>query len=249
MLKTDKTGMTIEKTYGGERNDEEYWTHSNCPKDDGSAYLEDGVCICCGQWFGEKTMEIQEVTESLYHKYPQQHQPQDCYVELDCDSETLTADWNGEIGNGVPFNVWHYRTLRWAIPPLKIDAANALLERLAPLCQEIIDGYDTRWDGNNWVGDYTDEAMMARDQVAEICLDADQDWDNMEKVWDVRDWFEYADLPINSNTEDDRLEELAEEYEAEIETQGETVNGDILEYLTEHRDYLRDRDPEWDNRI
>lgn len=42
----------------------------------------------------------------VYHKYPRQFNPQPAYIELDCRGEgVLSADFSGEIGNGVPFYV------------------------------------------------------------------------------------------------------------------------------------------------
>jgi len=81
-------------------------------------------------------------TNSLYHHYQGQTDPQPCYVQLDCDEGTLSADWDGEIGGAVPIAVWNGTALRWGIPALRAEAADDLLERLAPLAQQILNGYE-----------------------------------------------------------------------------------------------------------
>ena len=97
-------------------------------------------------------MQIKTVEgKKLHHQYPGQTSPQPCYVELDCEAENLSADWNGELGNAVPLSVWHGHTRRWAIPALQAQAANSLLDEIAPLAQRVIDGYTSEWDGNNHV--------------------------------------------------------------------------------------------------
>ena len=76
----------------------------------------------------------------LYHVYPQQLYPQSAFISLD-ESGTVSADYDGEIGNAVPMNVWHGRTMRFAIPcDLSGDAIIDLVNEARPL--------DRDWETN-----------------------------------------------------------------------------------------------------
>ena len=101
----------------------------------------------------------------LAFSYPQQCQAQPCYIELDCEDETLEADYSSEIGNAVPAYVWNNRAIRFRIPALTADAANSLMEDLLERCQKIVDGYENVWDGNNYVGKFTVEAQELIDAL------------------------------------------------------------------------------------
>lgn len=105
----------------------------------------------------------------LYHRYPGQTNPQGCYIELDTRTGEWTADYNAEIGNAVPMDVWHSRTLRFRLGAVPNAAhANRLLEELAPLAQRILDGASVEWDGSNLVGRFTADAQAAENEIDEI---------------------------------------------------------------------------------
>ena len=55
----------------------------------------------------------------LYEVYPQQLQPQSAYLEFDpaADELALEADYSGEIGGGVPANVWDGLIQRFSVSP------------------------------------------------------------------------------------------------------------------------------------
>ncbi len=179
----------------------------------------------------------------LYHRYQRQSSPQDCYVELDCERRTLSASPNAEIGNAVPFAVWHHRVLRWSIPVLTDAAANALLDEIAPLAERVCDGYERVWDGNNHVGRYDADAAQAREQIERLCSD-DWDEDQQVSVWDASDWFgglgnreaQAATLGITATTTDAELDAIAERELAEAAAE----DVDVLEGLDRHLAWLRD---------
>ena len=130
----------------------------------------------------ESKVVITKCTEpgELYHHYPRQTGPQDAYIELDCETGSVCADWNAEVGNAVPASVWHRRRLRWAIPILTGEAANELMTDLLPLFQRVLDGYSTRWDGNNYVGQYTIDANDIIEDITDVCQGADTAYDTYD---------------------------------------------------------------------
>ncbi len=180
-------------------------------------------------------------TYDLHQHYRGQTSAQPCHVELDCEAGTLTADYNGEIGNGVPVAVWHGRTLRWTIPCLTADAANALLDEVLPIAERIVAGYSRRWDGHNHVGEFDADAEAAREEMAAL-LDG-REFGEGEKVeaWDAGDWFgavgsrdaQRRELGITAATSDEELDA--------IETREDNAAGArIITGLRRHLDGLRD---------
>lgn len=124
----------------------------------------------------------------LYLRFAGQTSPQPCYVELDCEGETLCAEVNGSIGPGTPFSVWHGRSIRWAIPALTESAAEGLLLDLIPLADRICAGYSCEWDGSNNVGRYSEDARDAAEAIRDLC---DREWGEGEvlSVWHAQDWY------------------------------------------------------------
>lgn len=167
----------------------------------------------------ESTIIISEVGD-LYLRYRGQTSPQPCYVELDCESETLSAEVDGSIGPGTPFRVWHGRAIRWSIPALTESAAEGLLLDLIPLAQRIVDGYSCEWDGSNHVGKLTEAAAEAAEAIRDLC---DRNWSEGEvlSVWDARDWYGQVgsgaylagELKITAETTDEGLAAIVEREE------------------------------------
>jgi hypothetical protein len=127
------------------------------------------------------SVKVREVTGSeseLLTIYPGQFSPQDAFLELDCREEVFTAEWNGEIGYGVPMDVWEGHTLRFGIPLLRTSTVNQLLHDLESLAERVCAGYESEWTGSNWRPVFTEDA---RNAIAEIesrleGLEADLYW-------------------------------------------------------------------------
>jgi hypothetical protein len=105
----------------------------------------------------------------LHYHYEGQANAQSCYVELDCEQEVLTATYNSEIGNAVPFSFWHGHDQRWCIPCLNAPAANNLLQSIQPIAERVISGYESIWDGNNFIAKFTDDAQAAIEEIGALC--------------------------------------------------------------------------------
>lgn len=168
------------------------------------------------------TLTVKHVADrnDLHCQYPGQTSAQPCYVELDCESATLRAAYNPEIGNGIPFAVHHGRTLRWSIAALTADVANALLDELAPLAQRVVDGFEAVWDGNNMVGQLDADASAASEEIDETIRRgydrSSADEHDTVSVWQACDWYgplgstsvQCRELGITADTTDDQLAEI-----------------------------------------
>lgn len=190
------------------------------------------------------TASITEVEGTeLYRHYRGQTSPQSCFVELDCEDGELRASYNPEIGNGVPFNVWHGRAIRWGIPALTAEAANALLAEILPYAQDILAGYTSEWDGHNHVGRYSEIANEAIEAANSLC---DRDWEGQTiESWDACDWFggvgdddyQCKSLGITAETTDADLLVIAAREESNAEPR---ILTGALSHLTTLRDHAID---------
>jgi len=180
------------------------------------------------------TITIQKPTDHLYHRYPQQTQPQGTYIELDPESRTARADWDGEIGGAVPFSVWHRTTLRYTLPSvyLTADGIGAIMDEMAPLMERVCDGHTVEWDGSNHVGRMTDDASETNEEIQNTLMDRRVDSDDEVEVWDAGDWFGGVESEILSRV---RAGEAAEAVIKETIDEHDTGHRPlILEGLDEY---------------
>ena len=136
----------------------------------------------------ESAVAILEIEgNELHRQYAGQNRPQDVYVTLDCANGRLTAECSSEIGSGIPVAVCHGHVQRWSIPALTADAANSLIEEIAPFAERMVAGYERVWDGNNHVAAFSDDADEADDAIISLCdrARADADEHSTVQVWDA----------------------------------------------------------------
>lgn len=166
----------------------------------------------------------------LYHQYSIQNQPQPAYIELDCRGDgELMADWNAEIGNAIPFYYYHGLAVRWGIPSETSGLSLKNLfedEEFLACCQTILDGFDEEWDGNNFVGRYTDETADAIEKAECIIMNS---LESVE-VFSAEDWLFYSGSLKEHWNENQTLEEATAELEGWVEY-NQMIDGDISEAL------------------
>jgi hypothetical protein len=168
----------------------------------------------------------------LHCHYSGQTQRQGCYIELNCPNRTLSASYNPEIGNAIPFSVYHGHDQRFGINLMRGSTVNDLMEEILPLAQRVVDGYDSKWDGNNYIAKFTDNAQNALDEIEAICDSVEGDLE----IWDAGDWLDavthQTDIAveiesvgtITVQTTDDELEEMERTIDAMAETEGVFLN-------------------------
>lgn len=191
------------------------------------------------------SVTIHSVTEwdALYCQYERQTEPQPCYIELDCQTGTLHASYNAEIGNAIPFSVYHGHDRRYGIPCLTADAANELMEEILPLAQRVVDGYSRHWDGNNHVARMTDDADAAEQEIEDIINALSVDETNGVTGRSAGDWMSGGDCPVTADMTDDELEAIASQLDDEA-AEHHVVLSDTIEWLTERRQSLREEEDE-----
>ena len=196
----------------------------------------------------------------LFRHYDGQSEPQPAYIELDLRHGTLLADYNSEVGNGVPGAVYHGFERRYRIPALTAEAANQVMEELVPLAERILADWKEEWDGNNMVARLGEDAQEAEEEIQEKLglnlgygdYGADtQGFDSSDVVvaWDIdvaTNGNEVDDYDITADTTDERLDEIEKEILADLAECGEggvVVCHGLDDYLRGLRDELADEDP------
>ena len=130
----------------------------------------------------------------LLAQFGGQTAPQRAYIEFDCENKAVHAAYNPEVGsNGaVPMDVWHRRALRFTCPNNQdAEYYNDLMADLLPTLEKILSGYESVWDGSNYIGKYTDEAEAAIEEAEKECA---YDPGEGYALWSAADWFAGMDF-------------------------------------------------------
>ncbi|KNE83336.1 hypothetical protein AB0B04_19340 [Streptomyces xinghaiensis] len=160
----------------------------------------------------------------LYRQYDGQFEAQPAYIELDLREGTLLADYNGEIGNAVPFSVYYGFERRYGIPVLTADAANRVMREIAPMAARILADWEEVWDGQNMVARLGKDAIAAEDDIETLLgtgSPEDQRFSDEDKVsqWDIggaTNGCEVAEYGITADTSDERLDAIEREILADL---------------------------------
>ncbi|MCX5078758.1 hypothetical protein OHA84_37980 (plasmid) [Streptomyces sp. NBC_00513] len=183
----------------------------------------------------------------LFRHYDGQSEAQPAYIELDLPNGVLLADYNAEIGNGVPFTVYHGQDRRYTIPVLTGDAANRVMKEIAPLADRILADWEEVWDGNNTVVRLGEDAQAAEDEIETklgLAHPYDQVFEENDLIgqWDVDaalNGLEAEEYGITADTSDERLDEIAAEILGDLaDCGGNTVV--VCAGLEAHLRTLRD---------
>jgi len=198
---------------------------------------------------GRANVQVTEVvgdTDLYCNGYDNNDSPQPVVVELNCDDGELSADYLVDPSS-TRADVWHGRRLQWGIQLMLADTANILLHKIAPLAQQILDGYEPIWNGSNHVGRLNGSARTASEEIERMCEAAVPDL----LIYTASDWFSSstpADIGVTADSTDDDLEEVAANALAYADGEVHVITG-AEEYLQEMRDEIWDeRDAEREER-
>lgn len=116
---------------------------------------------------------LQKPTKTLYEKYPYQTQPQTTFLSLDPSNRILSAHTNPEIGNAVPVEVWNGVVRRYGLhnPSLTAREIGHIMSKIKPLANQVCDGFEIVWNGNNHVGKLSKDAFEAEEKIYEYLWD------------------------------------------------------------------------------
>ncbi len=161
----------------------------------------------------------------LYCQYDGQCTTQPAYVEIAPEARILSSDYSGD--DGIPMDVWNERRLQIPVSnQLRNDEIDALLLELVPLAVRVCEGYADHWDGSNYVGCYSSDAITAWEAIKDICRQALPD-DN-GGIMDADDWLEDNEgyeYDITADSTDAELAAAETEIANDAELDGWTVTG------------------------
>ena len=178
--------------------------------------------------------------------YPNQGEPQACFIALDLRTGRMSAQTNPEIGNAVPMDVWHGLVRRYYMPrpPLAVTA-NALMQNIAKHAQTILDHAAVVWDGNNnvvrtherkcdlgrvFLKPYNPrwecDCPIALEEQAIEAVTSSLDEEDSVSLIEAGDWFDFSG---------------ADEYVARVEA-GESIE-DVAASIEQEIDALNNNNP------
>lgn len=147
----------------------------------------------------------------LYHRYDGQIKCQSAYVEIDMEDDTITADWNDEIGNGIPTSGYHGRVFRCPVSPyISNEGLIELLNTIKPLVEKMAQGFEIMWDGSNHVGTLNNDAREAYETVIYLCRKTI----NCE----IHDVWTATDFLVGQRNYDTVITEALEEHDNDIDS-------------------------------
>ena len=178
------------------------------------------------------------------------HTPYDVpYIQIDDDGAVFfgvrTIYGHSE---GIPERIYRGVDRRYNmsgnpdVEELRADLADG--GAIAVLIDRIKTGHSTVWDGNNTVGQQTEDAVNADDELNRLLSDyAESGW----TAWDVRDWLaglgsDRAILDgcgLTDMSGPDAIVTVAEDLIDDARNNKVVLTGDVVAYLTKLRDRVR----------
>jgi hypothetical protein len=196
-----------------------------------------------------------------WHHYDGQREHQPVILSLDLRDGELLVDFDGRIGSGTPTDVYYGRVLWFTLPYIPTPAAaNALLDRVTPKAQAILDAIAASanegddddepsgiWNEASWdesqLDAHADPSGTARAALQEY-LDQGAGFNDADivAVWDI-DGIDcsWAD-DVTADMDDDRIDALAGEILSELASNGghgAAVCSGLTYWLRANRDELR----------
>lgn len=137
------------------------------------------------------------------------------YLLIDWENQTIDVDTYYEP-HSVPMDIFNKLRSRIRLPN-NINAAylHDEITDLIPKIEEIYAGYESIWNGHNWIGTLTDSSQEALYDLT-YTIDTNPDHyfttDETISLWDAADWFNSPIPELTPFTTPEELTELAEEY-------------------------------------
>lgn len=169
----------------------------------------------------------------LFRQYAGQVQPQPAYITLD-ESGRVTAVVDGTVGSGVPADVFHRRTLRWAIDPdLSANEIDSLVRHVRPLLERVAEGHEVTWQGGERVGRLSGDAESASFDIERVCREEQTETVGACSIGDYLAYVAASELVAPDETVEHAAQRWIEDAHAN--------HARIAEDADQVADYLRDR--------
>jgi len=175
----------------------------------------------------------------LYVHYERQSEPQGAYIEIDPEQQTISANYNCEIGTMVPAEVYYDRVFRLPISPcISAEALSETMEAILPHANRIANGYECKREKGKVTGHLTEDAQFALNEARAICEDlADSE---LDQVWAAEDWLADWSTELTGRETDEELSRLADKIQDDASSDRARVR-DLLSHLESLRDEAKEK--------
>lgn len=179
--------------------------------------------------------------------YPRQ-MPIHLYV--DPEDRTVYVDTNDFRQTGTPSDIWYNRRFYFVLPH-NVDASElkewiATDQELIEGIDKLIESYECRWNGGNYVGRYDEDIERVLEYyIGENAptiefggLSTPGGWFGNVMTWAKDDTSVTIDgyAPITANTTDEQIAALAQEMSADADCDDVVFDGDVRHFLETLRD-------------
>jgi hypothetical protein len=168
--------------------------------------------------------------------------PMGVAVSLDLRDGELTVRTTRGPEGGMPESVSNGLVRWYPVPLITSCEANTLLDDLRPIAEQVLNGAEIVWDGNNNVGRLNADAGTADGKIYEFVERFTQD-DTYSRVeiWQAADFFAEGDVldEITASMSDEELVAKGEEFRRNFNVAtagGYVVVPDMLEFLEKVRE-------------
>jgi len=196
----------------------------------------------------KNTIQKYENATDLIEEDPfNNHYQADIYLSVDWESEEIGVEIYYRDGS-TPGDVWH--GLRRLIQlPNTVDASSLKedVDDLLPRIDSIRAGYESYWNGHNWIGKFSDEAQ---EELYSLEYDIEQNPETLFRLcedgglWDADDWFVDPVEELTAETTDEEIKDLAETHKMYASSDRVIIRGgidSIIRHFKNQRDKLIDK--------
>lgn len=168
------------------------------------------------------------------------------YLLLDWENNTIDVDTYYEK-NSMPIDIFHGLRTRIRLPNnINAYTLHDDIDDIIDRINTIRSGFESRWNGHNWVGEFTDEAEGELNSLAYDIEDHPYTvfhlLDDDAGIWDASNYYEYGNPDdLTSSLTDTEIRELAEyEYDNALSNDIKIRGGidDLYNFLIAARDEL-----------
>lgn len=170
---------------------------------------------------------VSHLSDEILLEGSQYEYPQDRMVLLiDEDGPTIHVEEHYSHSDGVPMAIWHGRVRRIELARNGCVIVNWLRRdlkdggKLSTLIDRVKNGLSVEWDGNNYKGGLTEDAVDAEDEIGRLNY-----IDESIEIWDEEEWLAEAALTeIEADWTDDDVREWLKEMRT-CQSEVRLVNG------------------------
>lgn len=166
----------------------------------------------------------------VFLHYSNQTEAQPAYITLDLNNGNVDATASGEIGNGMPAEVWRGVIRRYPLrSDLTLEQVNDCINDVADTLRTIYAGSSVEHDGSNWVGRLNEDAESAEESLPELI---GSDMESLV-ITNLTEWLTESGEDGWLPSENDSIQSFVAEVEATIDSEGLVTGENVKNCLVD----------------